>query len=180
MIPSDHFVRFYNEVFKALDAKGRRCLVEYWRELGRLQKKELAARFRKGGVAAAREYWKRIIIEENCDAELLDRPDGIEFRMHACPSLGKVMDNDAEPFLLYCDHCMGWVEPVMKAAGLYAVMDMVSRREPRCAFVVTADKSAAARALKRARLPSTPYKPATLPPRRRAQAAKSRPRRARR
>lgn len=166
MIPSDHFVRFYNEVFKALDAKGRRHLVEYWRELGRLQKKELAARFRQGGVAAARKYWERIVFEENCEAEIVERPGGFEFRMRRCPSLGKVMDNDAEPFLLYCDHCMGWVEPVMKASGLHAVMDMISRREPRCAFFVTADKSAARTAMKRARLPSTPYKPASLPPRR--------------
>ena len=163
MIPSDHFVRFYNEVFKTLDAKGRRHLVEYWRALGRLQKRELAARFRKGGVAEARKYWERIVFEENCDAEIVERPGSFEFRMRRCPSLGKVLDNDAGPFLLYCDHCMGWVEPVMKAAGLHAVMDMISRREPRCAFFVTADKSAAAKAMKRARLPSTPYKPASLP-----------------
>jgi hypothetical protein len=177
MIPSDHFVRFYNEVFKALDAKGRRCLVAYWRELGRLQKRELAARFRKGGVTAARDYWKRIIFEENCDAEVIERPDGFEFHMRACPSLGKVLDNDATPFELYCDHCMGWVGPVMKATGLYAVMDMVSRREPRCVFFVTADKAAAARAARRARLSSTPYRPATLPPRRKPAPRKSRARR---
>ena len=36
MIPSDHFVRFYNEVFKALERKGHRSTVAYWRELGRL------------------------------------------------------------------------------------------------------------------------------------------------
>ena len=170
MIPSDHFVRFYNEVFKALDARGRRCLTDYWRELGRLQKRELAARFRRGGVAAARAYWQRIIREENCRARIVERPDGFEFRMRRCPSLSKVLDNDATPFGLYCDHCMGWIEPVMKAAGLYAVMDMISRREPQCAFFVTADRSAARTAMKRARLPSTPYKPASLPARRRSSA----------
>ena len=42
MIPSDHFVRFYNEVFNMLQEKGHEHLVAYWRELGRLQCVELA------------------------------------------------------------------------------------------------------------------------------------------
>jgi len=182
VIPSDHFVRFYNEVFKALDARGRRCLTDYWREIGRLQKRELAARFRRGGVAAAREYWQRIIREENCRARIVKRPGGFEFRMRRCPSLSKALDNDATPFGLYCDHCMGWIEPVMKAAGLYAVMDMISRGEARCVFLVTENAAAAQEALKRARLPSTPYRPDSLPPRQpvRAQPASGRNRRQKR
>ena len=40
MIPSDHFVRFYNEVFKALEDKGHSHIVAYWRELGRIQSRE--------------------------------------------------------------------------------------------------------------------------------------------
>ena len=42
MIPSDHFVRYYNEVFRALDARGHAHLAQYWRQLGEMQKKELA------------------------------------------------------------------------------------------------------------------------------------------
>jgi len=48
MIPSDHFVRFYNEVFKALEARDHECLVAYWHELGRLQSVELVDRFPHG------------------------------------------------------------------------------------------------------------------------------------
>ena len=55
MIPSDHFVRFYNEVFKALEELGHEHLVAYWRELGKLQVQELAARFREGGLAECYE-----------------------------------------------------------------------------------------------------------------------------
>ncbi len=51
MIPSDHFVRFYNEVFKALAERGHDHLEAYWRELGRLQTIELADKFRTGGLA---------------------------------------------------------------------------------------------------------------------------------
>jgi len=53
--------------------------------------------------------------------------------MHArCPSLSKVLDNDAAPCKFYCDHGMGWIRPVMEAAGLCAVLDVESRAEPHC------------------------------------------------
>ena len=167
MIPSDHFVRFYNEVFKALDEKGREHLVAYWRELGRLQTIELAERFREGGLKAATEYWKRIVREENCDATVRETKDYLELSMHGCPSLSKVLDNDAAPCEVYCDHCMGWVEPVMAAAGLHAIMDMESRAEPHCVMRVYKDKAKAQAYERQAKLPSKPYAAGGLPPRQR-------------
>ena len=157
MIPSDHFVRFYNEVFKALQEKGHDHLVAYWRELGRLQTTELADRFRAGGPQACYDYWSRILREENCVGDLELTEDYFEFRMHGCPSLSKVLDNDATPHTLYCDHCMGWVEPVMEAAGLHAVGDMESRTEPHCTNRVYTDPAKARAFEERARLPAKPY-----------------------
>ncbi|MCC6444892.1 MAG: hypothetical protein IT210_15720 [Armatimonadetes bacterium] len=157
MIPSDHFVRFYNEVFKALEDHGHEHLVRYWRELGELQKKELADRFREGGLQACYDYWARILKEENCEGDLTLTADYMELRMDRCPSLSKVLDNDAAPFASYCDHCMGWCEPVMEASGLYAVMDMESRIEPHCRFRVYSDPAKAAAFEKEAKLVSKPY-----------------------
>ena len=157
MIPSDHFVRFYNEVFKAVNARGHDALVAYWTELGRLQSVELVERFREGGIAACAEYWDRIVHEENCEAETLLTDDYFELRMHQCPSLSKVLDNDAAPFGLYCDHCMGWIEPVMQAAGLYSVLDMESRSEPHCVLRVYKDKALADAYEAQAQLSSRPY-----------------------
>ena len=37
MIPSDHFVRFYNEVFKFLDKQGDGALEKYYLEISRHQ-----------------------------------------------------------------------------------------------------------------------------------------------
>ena len=143
MIPSDHFVRFYNEVFKALQEKGHEHVVRYWGELGRLATKELADKFRAGGIKACYDYWKRIYDEENCQGELTLTDDYFEGRMDRCPSLSKVLDNDATPCDIYCDHCMGWLAPVMEASGLYAVEDMISRDEPRCRWRVYKDKEKA-------------------------------------
>jgi len=157
MIPSDHFVRFYNEVFKALMERGYDDLVAYWRELGRLQTIELTEKFRDGGLQACYDYWSRIRDEENCDADIRLTEDYIEFRQNVCPSLAKVLDNDAEACELYCDHCMGWVEPAVTAAGLYPVMDMESRREPHCVFRIYTDKEKADAFEASVKLPSRPY-----------------------
>lgn len=157
MIPSDHFVRYYNEVFKALHERGIEHVVEYWRELGRLQTAELADDFRAGGIKAAHEYWQRILKEENCVGEVTLTDDYFEFRMDKCPSLSKVLDNDAEAYDLYCDHCMGWVHPVMEASGLYVVGDMKSRSEPHCVFRVYKDSAKADEYEKNATLVSKPY-----------------------
>lgn len=159
MIPSDHFVRFYNEVFKALEERGHEHLVAYWRELGRLQTAELADGFRAGGLRAAHAYWQRIFREENCQGHLTLTDDYLEFRMDRCPSLAKVLDNDAAPSPLYCDHCMGWIQPVMDACGLHAVLDMQSPTEPHCVFRVYTDPAKADAFERQALLPSRPYAP---------------------
>lgn len=157
MIPSDQFVRFYNEVFKALEERGHEHLVAYWRELGRLQAIELADVFRTGGLAACHDYWARIVGEENCEADLKLTEAYFEFRMRHCPSLAKVLDNDATPCAMYCDHCMAWIEPVMDAAGLYAVFDIESRTEPHCVFRVFREPDQAHAYRRKVRLPASPY-----------------------
>jgi hypothetical protein len=157
MIPSDHFVRYYNEVFKALDERGHEHLVGYWRMLGELQTAELAQSFRTGGLQACHDYWARILREENCGGQLTLTEDYFEFRMDRCPSLAKVLDNDAAPSPLYCDHCAGWVQPVMDAAGLYAVEDVISRQEPRCVLRVYTDPVRAAAFAATCGVVSRPY-----------------------
>jgi len=154
MIPSDHFVRFYNEVFKALQEKGHEHLAAYWREIGRQQSKELSDSFREGGLQACRDYWGRIIHEENCEGEMRLTDDYFELRLTKCPSLSKAMDNDADACNLYCDHCMGWVGPTLKAAGLHGAHDMESRTEPHCVLRVYTDAEKASAFEKQAQLPA--------------------------
>lgn len=157
MIPSDHFVRFYNEVFKALQERGHKHLQAYWREIGRQQSKELVARFREGGLAECYAYWSNIAHEENCEADLTLTDDYFEFRMHRCPSLSKAMDNDASTCDRYCDHCMAWVQPVAEDAGLHVAYDMESRTEPHCVCRIYTDSEKAETFQRNATLPAEPY-----------------------
>jgi hypothetical protein len=156
VIPSDHFVRYYNEVFKALESQGLDHLAKYWADIGELQKRELVDAFRKDGLQACYDYWARILKEENCVGQLSLTPDYFELRMDRCPSLSKVLDNDASACGHYCDHCMGWVRPVMDDAGLYAVLDMESRTEPHCVLRVYTDRDKAQQFERQAKLPSLP------------------------
>jgi hypothetical protein len=136
MIPSDHFVRFYNEVFKFLECRGEKHLKNYWQEISRHQELHCLELFKTKGLKGMVEYWTHIKDEENCDMSIREFPDHIEFEMHKCPSLSKVLDNDATPMERYCDHCAGWCVPLIKKAGFFPVFDIISRKEPRCRFMV--------------------------------------------
>lgn len=132
MIPSDHFVRFYNEVFKFLEKRGEKDLRDYWLEISRHQEIHCLELFKAKGLKGMAEYWTHIKEEENCDMTIREFDDHIEFEMHKCPSLSKVLDNDASPMERYCDHCPGWCIPLIRKAGFYPVYDLISRKEPRC------------------------------------------------
>ena len=157
MLPSDHYVRFYNELFKMLEERSHEDLKGYWREISRLQRTILGPFIERDGLAGMYAYWAHIREEENCEADLALTEDYFEFRMLKCPSLTKAMDNDAGAFTYYCDHCAGWIGPVVESYGYHLAYDMISRTEPRCIMRVYRDKAQAEEFLKTARLPARPY-----------------------
>jgi hypothetical protein len=152
MIPSDHFTRFYNEVFKFLETKGNEVLHAYWLEISRNQERHTMEAFRADGLRGMRDYWDHIRIEENCDLDLELHEDRLELNMNACPSLRKVMDNDANPMSRYCDHCAGWIGPIMDKLGYHLVYDGIDRQEPRCKMQIFKDRDQAREAEGQAKL----------------------------
>jgi len=138
MIPSDHFVRFYNEVFKFLDE--RNGLPAYYEEISRHQEAHCLDLFSRKGIAGMREYWGVIAKEEN----IVRKKEGVstETKMlsgsHICPSLTKNLDNDAGVCEKYCLHCPGWVIPIFTKTGFYCVYDLVGLLEPTCSMNVFA------------------------------------------
>ena len=157
MIPSDHFVRMYNELFKMLEEKGHSHLQRYWKRIASLQETILGPFIERDGLKGMYDYWEHIRIEENCDADLVLTDDYFELRMNECPSLSKVLDNDAGPFKLYCDHCAGWVKPVITKHGYHYASDIISRTEPVCVMRVYKDKMKADEYEKTLDLPAEPY-----------------------
>lgn len=143
MIPSDHFVRFYNEVFKYLDNRKDGSLEKYWLRISSHQERHCLELFKTKGLQGMYEYWEHIRIEENCDMSIEIQPGYIELRMYKCPSLSKVLDNDAEPFVRYCDHCCGWIGPLLMKAGFYMVYNLIDRSKPQCVLRIYEDKARA-------------------------------------
>lgn len=143
MIPSDHFPRFYNEVFKFLETQGEEVLEQYWLEISMNQERHVLELFREKGLEGMYEYWSHIREEENCEMDIDLHADRLELRMHKCPSLSKVMDNDATPMARYCDHCAGWIGPIMDKVGYSLVYDVIDRTKPQCTMKVFKDPAAA-------------------------------------
>ena len=152
MIPSDHFTRFYNEVFKFLEDQGEEHLEAYWLEISKNQEKHTLELFKEKGLKGMYEYWDHIRIEENCDMDLKLDDEKLELRMNVCPSLSKVLDNDAEPMKRYCDHCAGWIGPIMDKVGYHLVYDVIDRSKPQCVVKIFKDKEKATLEEKNAKL----------------------------
>jgi len=130
MIPSDHFVRFYNEVFKFLDAQG--ALQTYYEEISRHQELHCLELFRIKGLRGVYEYYQKIYKEENCQGEVILHGHELFLNMQKCPSLSKALNNDAGACKKYCLHCPGWTGPLYKKAGLYQVYDLMGLDNPQC------------------------------------------------
>ncbi|MFA6815089.1 MAG: hypothetical protein WCS73_02205 [Lentisphaeria bacterium] len=130
MIPSDHFVRFYNEVFKELNAMSG--LSKYYLEIAKLQEKNCLENFKKNGLKGVYNYYEQVKHDENCIMDIELEGHCLILRMNVCPSLSKAVDNDAGVFPGYCNHCPGWVLPLYTKAGLYDVYDIMGRKNPQC------------------------------------------------
>ena len=132
MMPSDHFVMFYNEMFKFLAEQGPLALDRYYARVAVRQGNFTLDQYRREGLKGVYDYYCRIRVEENCDLDLELKPDCLLLRMNKCPSLAKALDSDGGACPVYCDHCPGWCLRVLAAAGFWEVYDMVSRTEPVC------------------------------------------------
>ena len=130
MIPSDHFVRFYNEVFKFLDAEN--SLEKYYEEISLHQDFHCLADFREKGLRGVYNYYLKIRKEENCELEITLNNHELVLMMTKCPSLSKALNNDAGACQKYCLHCPGWTMGVYRRAGLYQVYDIMGLDNPQC------------------------------------------------
>lgn len=143
MIPSDHFVMFYNEIFKFLERQGGGALERYYRRVADRQAFFTLDRFRRDGFKGMYDYWERIRIEENC--KMRNQYDAVHYEsfMERCPSLSKALESETGPCCRYCDHCPGWVNDVVGRAGFFGVYDMIGRRTAQCRYAVYRDRTLA-------------------------------------
>lgn len=121
MIGCYDFCGHYEWTFAWLERRGGHALVrDYWYEAicrdSQQHARELIAR--EGFVGMAK-YWGHTLAEESPDLgfTITEKPGVFRIDMHDCPSKGFLLRNGLEQYRDYCDHCMGWVGPVMREAG---------------------------------------------------------------
>jgi hypothetical protein len=114
------FCGHYDWTFEWLRCEGGEPLVRrYWEEaIGNDSQRHAAALIATKGFEGMKEYWTHTLAEEAAGYTVSEKPGIVRIDMHECPSKGFLLRNSLKAYHDYCDHCMGWIGPVMKKAGL--------------------------------------------------------------
>lgn len=126
------FCGHYEWTFAWLEAQGGHELVrDYWREaIARDSQRHAAALIGALGFEGMKRYWAHTLEEEAAGYVNTVTDDVFRIDMHDCPSKGFLIRNGLVQYRDYCDHCMGWIGPVMKEAGF--VIDHEHNHQGQC------------------------------------------------
>ena len=121
MIGSYDFCGHYEWTFEWLRRQGGEELVrDYWATaIGQDSQKHAEELICTKGFSGMVEYWGHTLAEEKAGYEATMGDDVYRVDMHECPSKGFLLRNGLKQYNDYCDHCMGWVGPLMKRAGFH-------------------------------------------------------------
>ena len=75
------------------------------------------------GLRGLLQCWDKTGSDEHCDwtFTLEEQRNVLRWDMRQCPSKGFLLDNDLNADEDYCDHCMGWIVPLLDRAGIEVV-----------------------------------------------------------
>lgn len=113
------FCGHYDWTFEWLQKHGGSDLLrDYWREaIGGDSQRHATALIHELGFEGMKNYWMHTLEEEAAGYTITARDDVFRMDMHDCPSKGFLLRNNIEHSSDYCDHCIGWIGPMMKTAG---------------------------------------------------------------
>ena len=124
MIGCYDFCGHYEWTFAWLEREGGAALLrDYWTEaIARDSQRHAHELITREGFAGMAKYWQRTLSEESPEPgfHITQRPDRFRIDVHVCPSKGFLLRNGLEQYPDYCDHCMGWIGPMMREAGFVA------------------------------------------------------------
>jgi hypothetical protein len=119
MIGIYDFCGHYEWTFQWLHDQGGHDLVRrYWDEAIHQDSQIHATALISGkGFEGMKEYWGHTLADEGAEWTTTVRDDVFRIDMHQCPSKGFLIQNGLKQYPDYCDHCLGWIGPLMKKAG---------------------------------------------------------------
>lgn len=113
------FCGHYDWTFEWLRRQGGEALVRrFWDEAIHGDSQRHASELIKAqGFAGMRRYWDHTLTEEGAGFTASEGKGVFRIDMHECPSKGFLVRNGLEQYPDYCDHCIGWIGPMMREAG---------------------------------------------------------------
>lgn len=121
MIGCYDFCGHYEWTFAWLERTGGHALVrEYWDEaINHDSQRHARDLILREGFAGMAKYWGHTLAEESPELgfAITQKEDVFRVDMHDCPSKGFLLRNGLQQYPDYCDHCMGWIGPLMREAG---------------------------------------------------------------
>ncbi len=119
MIGCYDFCGNYEWTFEWLRQQGGHEVVRsYWDEaIHHDSQVHASALIAAKGIEGMKEYWGPTLADEGAVYERTATDDVFRIDMHECPSKGFLIRNGLQQYPDYCDHCMGWIGPMMKQAG---------------------------------------------------------------
>jgi hypothetical protein len=113
------FCGHYEWTFEWLRQQGGESLVHaYWDQAIHGDSQQHAqALIRQQGIAGMAQYWGHTLDHEGAGYATSSSPHAFRIDMYACPSKGFLLRNGLHQYHDYCDHCLGWIGPMMKETG---------------------------------------------------------------
>jgi len=116
MIGCAEFILGYDWTFEYLRRTyGEQAVRRYWAEcISHDSQRHARELIIPRGFAGMEEYWGHTLAEEEAGYTSVRRGNAFRLDMYACPSQGLLKERGQECYHDYCEHCMGWVDPVLR------------------------------------------------------------------
>ena len=119
MIGVYDFCGHYEWTFAWLEKNGGETLLrEYWDEaIHRDSQQHASELILSRGFAGMKEYWGHTLAHEGAGYTTAATDKVFRIDIQDCPSKGFLLRNHLQQHSDYCDHCIGWIGPLLQRAG---------------------------------------------------------------
>ena len=125
MLGCHDFCGYYDWTFGYVRKQfGTEALRDLWAQaIGQDSQRHYEEAGCREGLVGLVKVWNRTGVDEQCDWTFtLDEEHNIlRWDMRQCPSKGFLLSHDCNADEDYCDHCMGWIIPLLARIGIEVI-----------------------------------------------------------